>query len=157
MEAAAASAPPSELNRVGFRIYEAFRPEVPEDVEGWGAKGQLDPARIVAAAWKVLGRERRVFFVMAVTYPLACLPWPIVLTSGGQISRSTCGSRCSCSRCCLECSTPSWPWMPPRAANSARTWRTPHCYGRWGADHSVRTWPAPVVGRTGGAGAAGRD
>ena len=43
MEAAAASAPPSELNRVGFRIYEAFRPEVPEDVEGWGAKGQLDP------------------------------------------------------------------------------------------------------------------
>ena len=50
MEAAAASLPPEELNRVGFRLYEAFRPEVPEGVEGWGAKGLLDLARISGAA-----------------------------------------------------------------------------------------------------------
>ena len=50
MESAAAMLPPDELNRVGFRIYEAFRPEVPEGVEGWGAKGTLDVGRIAAAA-----------------------------------------------------------------------------------------------------------
>jgi hypothetical protein len=31
----------SQLNRVGFRLYERFRPEVPEGVKGWGAKGEL--------------------------------------------------------------------------------------------------------------------
>jgi hypothetical protein len=31
MEALAASMPPEELNRVGFRLYERFRPDVPED------------------------------------------------------------------------------------------------------------------------------
>ncbi len=36
MEALAASSPPEELNRTGFRLYERFRPEVPEGVEGWG-------------------------------------------------------------------------------------------------------------------------
>ncbi len=46
MEALAASLPPDELNRVGFRLYERFRPEVPEDVEGWGAKAVLDIGRI---------------------------------------------------------------------------------------------------------------
>ena len=35
-----------ELNRIGFRLYEAFRPEVPSDVKGWGAKGVLDLAKI---------------------------------------------------------------------------------------------------------------
>lgn len=40
----------AELNRIGFRLYERFRPEVPEDVSGWGAKGRLDLARIRAAA-----------------------------------------------------------------------------------------------------------
>jgi len=30
MEALAASLPPEELNRVGFRLYERFRPDVPE-------------------------------------------------------------------------------------------------------------------------------
>ena len=35
-----------ELNRVGFRLYEGFRPEVPPDVRGWGAKGELDLRRI---------------------------------------------------------------------------------------------------------------
>ncbi len=50
MEAAAALLEPEELNRVGFRMYEAFRPEVPAGVEGWGAKGALDVARIQQAA-----------------------------------------------------------------------------------------------------------
>jgi len=46
MEALAASLPPEELNRVGFRLYERFRPEVPEGVQGWGAKGALRLERI---------------------------------------------------------------------------------------------------------------
>lgn len=46
----ASSLPPEELNRVGFRLYERFRPEVPEGVEGWGAKAVLDIARIGRAA-----------------------------------------------------------------------------------------------------------
>ena len=39
MEALAASLPSEELNRVGFRLYERFRPDVPEGAQGWGAKG----------------------------------------------------------------------------------------------------------------------
>ena len=50
MEALAASLPPEELNRVGFRLYERFRPDVPEGAQGWGAKGQLRVERIVGAA-----------------------------------------------------------------------------------------------------------
>ncbi|MBL6457258.1 hypothetical protein JMJ55_18135 [Belnapia sp. T6] len=50
MEALAAGLEPEELNRIGFRLYEAFRPEVPEDVRGWGAKGELRLERIAAAA-----------------------------------------------------------------------------------------------------------
>jgi hypothetical protein len=50
MEALAASLPPDELDRVGFRVYERFRPEVPEGVEGWGAKALLDIGRIRKAA-----------------------------------------------------------------------------------------------------------
>jgi hypothetical protein len=46
MERLAASMPPEELNRVGFRLYERFRPEVPEGARGWGAKGVLDLKRI---------------------------------------------------------------------------------------------------------------
>lgn len=42
MEALAARYQPDELNRIGFRLYEAFRPEVPADASGWGAKGMLD-------------------------------------------------------------------------------------------------------------------
>ena len=49
METLAASLPPEELNRVGFRLYEQFRPEVPEGVKGWGAKGELRLERIQAA------------------------------------------------------------------------------------------------------------
>jgi hypothetical protein len=46
MEALASSLPPDELNRTGFRLYEGFRPQVPEGVEGWGAKALLDMGRI---------------------------------------------------------------------------------------------------------------
>jgi hypothetical protein len=50
MDALAASLPPEELNRVGFRLYERFRPDVPEGAQGWGAKGELQVERIVGAA-----------------------------------------------------------------------------------------------------------
>ena len=50
MEDLAAQHEPEELNRIGFRLYEAFRPEVPSDVKGWGAKGMLDLAKIRDAA-----------------------------------------------------------------------------------------------------------
>ena len=49
MEALAQSVAPEELNRIGFRLYEQFRPEVPADVRGWGAKGELDLGRITGA------------------------------------------------------------------------------------------------------------
>jgi len=50
MEALAASFPPVELNRIGFRLYERFRPDVPEGAQGWGAKGELRIERIAGAA-----------------------------------------------------------------------------------------------------------
>jgi hypothetical protein len=33
---------PDELAQKGFSLYEQFRPEIPEGVQGWGAKGELD-------------------------------------------------------------------------------------------------------------------
>jgi hypothetical protein len=39
-----------ELNRVGFRLYERFRPEVEPGAKGWGAKGVLDLEKIRGAA-----------------------------------------------------------------------------------------------------------
>jgi hypothetical protein len=45
----AALVPPEELNRVAFRLYERFRPDVPEGAQGWGAKGELRMERIVGA------------------------------------------------------------------------------------------------------------
>jgi len=50
METLAASLPPEELNWVGFRLYERFRPDVPEGAPGWGAKGELRVERIGGAA-----------------------------------------------------------------------------------------------------------
>ena len=50
METLAGSLAPEELNRVGFRLYEHFRPEVPAGAKGWGAKGLLDLGRIRGAA-----------------------------------------------------------------------------------------------------------
>lgn len=40
---------PAELNRVGFRLYEKFRPEVPPGNEGWAKKAALDVGKILAA------------------------------------------------------------------------------------------------------------
>ncbi len=46
MEDLAASYPPEELNRIGFHLYERFRPETPDDVTGWGTKAELKVERI---------------------------------------------------------------------------------------------------------------
>jgi hypothetical protein len=46
IEAVAISLPPDELNRIGFRLYERFRPDVPDGAQGWGAKGELRIERI---------------------------------------------------------------------------------------------------------------
>jgi hypothetical protein len=40
----------TDLNRRGFRLYERFRPEVPAGESGWGAKGELDLAKVRSAA-----------------------------------------------------------------------------------------------------------
>ena len=50
MESLAVSLAPEDLNRVGFRLYERFRPDVPEGAQGWGAKGELRLERIRGAA-----------------------------------------------------------------------------------------------------------
>jgi hypothetical protein len=50
MQFIAASWPPEELNRIGFRLYEKFRPEVPRGAEGWSAKGELFVALILQQA-----------------------------------------------------------------------------------------------------------
>ena len=49
MEALADALPPEELNRIGFRLYEHFRPEVPAGAAGWGKKGVLDLKLIESA------------------------------------------------------------------------------------------------------------
>jgi hypothetical protein len=46
MEALARSQPKPELAAQAMALYEAFRPEVPRGVRGWGAKGTLDLSRI---------------------------------------------------------------------------------------------------------------
>ena len=56
MEQVAAALPPDELNRVGFRMYEAFRPDVPAGAQGWAAKGELMLDRVATAAKAALGR-----------------------------------------------------------------------------------------------------
>ena len=48
MEHLASGYPPDQLNHEGFHLYEQFRPEVPPDERGWGAKGILDIAKIRA-------------------------------------------------------------------------------------------------------------
>jgi len=39
-----------ELGEQAYGLYEAFRPEIPAGVRGWGAKGVLDLARVAALA-----------------------------------------------------------------------------------------------------------
>ena len=50
MHELAASVPPKVLAEQAFHLYEQFRPEVPPDERGWGAKGVLDLAKIRALA-----------------------------------------------------------------------------------------------------------
>src|SRR5215212_369801 len=44
----AAVCEPADLYRRGFRLYEQFRPAVPAGESGWGAKGELDLAKVCA-------------------------------------------------------------------------------------------------------------
>jgi hypothetical protein len=53
MKELARSRPPGEIAKVGFALYEKFRPVVPGGVRGWGATGKLDLGVI-------RGLERRV-------------------------------------------------------------------------------------------------
>ena len=41
---------PGQLSTNAFRLYEEFRPAIPEGVTGWGAKGNLDIDRIRSLA-----------------------------------------------------------------------------------------------------------
>lgn len=50
MRALARAYPPKRLEAIGFALYERFRPEIPEGVKGWGAKGRLDLAQVRALA-----------------------------------------------------------------------------------------------------------
>jgi hypothetical protein len=43
---------PVQRSTNAFRLYEAFRPAIPEGVTGWGAKGKLDIDRIRSLALK---------------------------------------------------------------------------------------------------------
>jgi hypothetical protein len=45
---------PEELAQLGFGLYEQFRPTIPEGVQGWGAKGELDLDRIRKLAIQTL-------------------------------------------------------------------------------------------------------
>ena len=42
----AAAFKPDELAQMGFGLYEQFRPKIPEGVQGWGAKGELNLGHI---------------------------------------------------------------------------------------------------------------
>jgi hypothetical protein len=42
--------PPKRLAAIGFTLYEQFRPEIPEGVRGWGARGVLDLRKVRALA-----------------------------------------------------------------------------------------------------------
>ncbi len=46
MKDLAGSYTPDELTSRAFRLYESFRPEVPEGTRGWGAQGELDLEKI---------------------------------------------------------------------------------------------------------------
>ena len=52
MQKLAKSRTPETLADEGFRLYAAFRPGVPAGESGWGAKGKLSLARILALAEK---------------------------------------------------------------------------------------------------------
>jgi hypothetical protein len=45
-EELAAAYSPEDLKNKAYSLYEKFRPEIPEGVKGWGAKGELDLEKI---------------------------------------------------------------------------------------------------------------
>jgi len=49
MEELAGRHEPAELNRIGFRLYEKFRPDVPPGNEGWSKRAVLDTGKIRSA------------------------------------------------------------------------------------------------------------
>ena len=49
MEMLAARYDPAELNRIGFRLYQWLRPEVPPGNEGWAVKAVLEIEKILTA------------------------------------------------------------------------------------------------------------
>ena len=49
MVALAASLPAKELDRVAFRLYEGFRPEIAAGAAGWGKPGELDLEKVRGA------------------------------------------------------------------------------------------------------------
>jgi hypothetical protein len=51
MEALAVRFEPAEVNHIGFRLYERFRPEVPAGNKGWSAKAVLEIEKILTAAY----------------------------------------------------------------------------------------------------------
>ena len=48
MAVLAAAHEPADLYRLGFRLYEQFRPAVPTGELGWGSKGELDLRKVRA-------------------------------------------------------------------------------------------------------------
>jgi hypothetical protein len=50
MAALAAAYPPDQLAAQAYRLYERFRPTIPEGARGWGAAGPLDLDLIRALA-----------------------------------------------------------------------------------------------------------
>ena len=44
---------PQELEQRAYKLYEQFRPEIPEGMKGWGAAGDLDLERIHEMAEKL--------------------------------------------------------------------------------------------------------
>jgi len=52
MRELAASYPPQSLAKVAYELYEEFRPAIPAGTRGWGAKGELDLAKIRRAHYK---------------------------------------------------------------------------------------------------------
>jgi hypothetical protein len=52
--------PPEELARNAYKLYESFRPSVPEGLRGWGAAGTLDLDKIEALARAARSARSRV-------------------------------------------------------------------------------------------------
>ena len=52
LETLAQTYPPRELEQRAFKLYEQFRPSVPEGTAGWGASGELNLERIRRLAKK---------------------------------------------------------------------------------------------------------